>query len=111
MKAVNNSVGDMCISMGTTAAFFQLCGLKPTINGRFIAFTVDYWGRKRGPANVLIGVREGFTWILFLSPFLSQPRQSLNDGHSDRVQALSERRVVLAAFFSQSSWGSGGRLA
>jgi len=48
---------------------------------------------------------------LFSSPFHSQPRQSLNDGHSDRVQALSERRVVLAAFFSQSSWGSGGRLA
>ena len=36
---------------------------------------------------------------LFSSPFHSQPRQSLNDGHSDRVQALSERRVVLAAFF------------
>lgn len=84
---------------GDNTGVFQFCGLKPTINGRFIAFPVGYWGRKRGPADVLIGVREGFTWILFLSPFLSQPRQSLNDGHSDRVQALSERRVVLAAFF------------
>ena len=69
--------------MGTTPAFFQFYGLKPTINDCFIAFPVDYWGRKRGLAGVLIGVREGFTLIQFLSPFLSQPRQSLNDGHSN----------------------------
>jgi len=49
--------------MGTPPGFFQFCELKPTINGRFIAIPVGYWGRKRGPADVLIGVREGFTWI------------------------------------------------
>jgi len=93
---------------GDNTGVFQFCGLKPTINGRFIAFPVDSWGRKQGPADVLIGVREGFTWILFLSPFLSQPRQSLNGGHSDRVQALSERRVVLAAFLLSLAGARGG---